>query len=391
MNALPVSQTAEECAISILSELPDAWLKLRWDASMFHLPLSALVFRTMADMRERGEDVHKLSIIGRMQADGLESEKVAHSVLAMNQSVPVCMDAAKTYWHQLAELKQRRGAITIALSGAEGVASGEITPDMLAAMLTSTLAESAQIERKSIKDHVKDAIRAMESREPVEQFCCDIRELDAALCLKRGELAVVGGGTGSGKSVLLLQAALYAANHGKRVFVASLEMPPKTVIFRMISNSLGFTVNQRATYNKGQTDRICPELARVSKLAIEISQSNDIDDIIREAMAFRADMIILDYIQLATLRTKADTREQVVSEIARKLKLTAMNQNMAVFTASQLNDDGKLRESRAIGQHADYVIGIGIDGDGFFLQKVRDGESNINITSKLNGATSRWR
>jgi replicative DNA helicase len=65
----------------------------------------------------------------------------------------------------------------------------------------------------------------------------------------------------------------------------------------------------------------------------------------------QADLVIVDYVQLVHLRSLGsnETREQHVSEITRRLKALALQLNIAVATASQLNEDGKLRESRAIG------------------------------------------
>jgi len=67
------------------------------------------------------------------------------------------------------------------------------------------------------------------------------------------------------------------------------------------------------------------------------------------------ELVIIDYLQLiAPLTTKRDvSREREVAEISRSLKLLAMELKVAVIALSQLNDGGRLRESRAIGQDPD--------------------------------------
>jgi len=60
--------------------------------------------------------------------------------------------------------------------------------------------------------------------------------------------------------------------------------------------------------------------------------------------------------------------------VARKLKNVAKRKKMTILTGSQLNDDGKLRESRAIGQHADKVC---------FVQKVTNEEGEIDETRRI--------
>jgi replicative DNA helicase len=81
-----------------------------------------------------------------------------------------------------------------------------------------------------------------------------------------------------------------------------------------------------------------------------------------------------------------------VSEIVRRLKQLALQLDIAVATASQLNDEGKLRESRAIGMHSDHVwiIKRGEDGDLLSMDKVRDGERGVCVPLVMQGALSRF-
>ena len=60
----------------------------------------------------------------------------------------------------------------------------------------------------------------------------------------------------------------------------------------------------------------------------------------------------------------------------------------AVVTASQLNDEGLLRESRAIGQNADAVLII--DGDNILIDKNRRGPRDVAVPVNLRGDISRF-
>ena len=101
----------------------------------------------------------------------------------------------------------------------------------------------------------------------------------------------------------------------------------------------------------------------------------------------KADAVIIDYLQLVE-NCAADNREQAIAEVARKLKNLALGCNCAVFTSSQLNDDGKLRESRAIGHHADFVISIG-DGK-LVITKNRRGPRDMSIAVTLHADIGRF-
>ena len=76
------------------------------------------------------------------------------------------------------------------------------------------------------------------------------------------------------------------------------------------------------------------------------------------------DLVVVDYAQLVEgLRSKGDNREREVASISRTLKVAATKLNCLVILLSQLNDDGRLRESRALGQDANAVLFLEQDGD----------------------------
>jgi hypothetical protein len=62
-----------------------------------------------------------------------------------------------------------------------------------------------------------------------------------------------------------------------------------------------------------------------------------------------------------------------------------------VATASQLNDEGKLRESRAIAHHSDHVWLIDHkDEPAIFINKNRDGERGGIVPVVMRGAVSKF-
>ena len=105
----------------------------------------------------------------------------------------------------------------------------------------------------------------------------------------------------------------------------------------------------------------------------------------------KADLVVVDYLQIVSM-PKADTREQAISELTRRLKLTSTKAGVAIVTASQINEDGKLRESRAIGHHSDHVVAVLHDEGGSRIRilKNRRGSRDISIPIKMRGEISRF-
>jgi replicative DNA helicase len=211
-------------------------------------------------------------------------------------------------------------------------------------------------------------------------------------------LVVIGGQTSAGKSVLALQMADEFMEGGRHGIIFSLEMGPGEVIRRLatvraqtqIHNILnpygmtehGMSMTTTALAQIGQDDCwVSTEEGITIEKARSIARHH--------ARTKPLDFIVFDYIQIAsTDRNVGDSREGQISYIAMQLKQMARELDCMVITASQLNDDGKLRESRAIGQHADIVLRI--DESGVFVDKNRNGERHLTLSLWLDGARQRF-
>jgi replicative DNA helicase len=100
---------------------------------------------------------------------------------------------------------------------------------------------------------------------------------------------------------------------------------------------------------------------RLKKVGADLIDTDDVtaSDILADIEQADYDVVMLDYLQLLDEpQGKSETREMVVSRISRRLKKLAKKKGITILSGSQLNDDGRLRESRAIGQDADKVMRI---------------------------------
>ncbi len=72
---------------------------------------------------------------------------------------------------------------------------------------------------------------------------------------------------------------------------------------------------------------------------------------------YRIKLIVVDYLQLfnAGQKRNNESRQDEVAAFSRGLKTLSKELQIPILVLSQLNDEGKLRESRAIGQDADLV------------------------------------
>jgi replicative DNA helicase len=88
------------------------------------------------------------------------------------------------------------------------------------------------------------------------------------------------------------------------------------------------------------------------------------------------DLVVIDYVQMvASPRIKGQSREQEVASISRACKQLAKRLKCPVLTATQLNEAGQSRESRAI-EH---------DADNLFVIEHKDNEVNVQVWKCRNG------
>ncbi len=171
-----------------------------------------------------------------------------------------------------------------------------------------------------------------------------------------GNLIIVAGKTGDGKSSWALNVVQNCALRGIPAKVYSLEMDRNDLAVR---SSLFFA-------REAPNFEDC--LAQAADMPVWFSDRPDrtMDsvraDIRISALRHGIKIAVVDYLQLAKSIQTKDNRERQVADMSRTLKVAAGESKVLVYALSQLNDEGKLRESRAIEQDADgvvYVIGQG--------------------------------
>ena len=409
MKTTPIAEMAEAAALSLISIHADCLTQLNWDESLFATDTNRIIFKAIKAVYDRTGETSGVATISELQSKGqLERLGGRDSILELLKTIylapgQLTVDIADDYRQQLIRAKAYRDAIRIWEDAEDDVRWMRADLPELGNAISNALIPDNQT--KNVKQHLRDLIDDLESKTPIESFSTGIDGLDRFLGggMRRGELFVVGAPTGGGKSILLYQAAMEALLKGKSVAIFSLEMPAKAILQRIASNMIGKRVIGLQELSKLDDKRNVasgPELmnamSKLMDMPITICDTlSDVEDIIAEARRLattgKADVVIVDYLQIVSC-AKADNREQAISELARRLKLTSLKCNICIMTASQLNDEGLLRESRAIGMHSDFVVKVTSSGDESTLKvsKNRRGPTDVFTTAKMRGEISRF-
>lgn len=220
--------------------------------------------------------------------------------------------------------------------------------------------------------------------------------------MRKGEFWVIGAKTSVGKSVMMLQIAQNAIKDGKKVAIFTLEMGADEVVGRMIAcgNSIPIgEITQPRHVSKMNIDKIRKAALDLSQTDLMICDNADlsIDAISGHCQRIQEttglDLVVIDYLQLiSTPKMRGQSREQEVAQISRACKQLAKRLKCPVLTATQLNEAGQSRESRAIEHDADCVFFILPNDNGAELQiwKARNSKRGELIPVSMQGEYQRF-
>lgn len=205
-----------------------------------------------------------------------------------------------------------------------------------------------------------------------------IADLDSCISgLINGDLIILAGRPGMGKSAVAGNIAATVAANGIPTLIFSLEMPAESVMTRIVArySSINSRNLRSGRIADDQWSKAVGVVDDVSKWPLFIDDKPNITptEIRAKARQMKKEkglgLLIVDYIQLIQVQGRHDTREQAVAEISRTLKAIARELDIPVIGLSQLNRQvdsrpekrpllSDLRESGAIEQDADIIIFI---------------------------------
>jgi replicative DNA helicase len=225
--------------------------------------------------------------------------------------------------------------------------------------------------------------------------------------LHPGEMTVIAARPSMGKTAFSLNIAQHVALRMKKtVAYFSLEMTKESMMMRMLAAeskvSMGDIRNGRIQ------DSAWPKLinaaSSLSEASIFIDDTPGVSpfEIRSRARRLKAehglDVIMIDYLQLMSMKQRFDSREREVAEISKSLKAIAKELQIPVIALAQLNRgvEGRsdrrpmtsdLRESGSIEQDADVIMMLYRDDYYDKEDQDKQGHAEVIIGKQRNGAT----
>jgi len=362
-------------------------------ADDFSEPLHSRIFSALAAVHATGKQPNPVTIAPLFANDKAMQSLGGVGYLAQLTASTVTSIGAVQFAEQIADFAQRRRLIdglTAVISDARDV-GGMTVPELLVDaenVLSGAKSAKSAVEIVDPSD-VADSIIASIGQPITGVTNYLIEEANAALGkLRPGNLVIVAGRPGMGKSAFATSYSLGAAINGHGVLFISLEMSQEELTERMLADlcydadaehgvPFNYIRNRdvRSDDHLGRLDRARHMMrglpfrmvatgnltpARLAGLARQTRRRF-------EAQGQSLDLIVVDYLQLMRAPGfNASDRVGEVSEISRSLKLMAKDMGVPVMALSQLSRAvesrpdkrpqlSDLRESGSIEQDADAV------------------------------------
>ena len=380
-----VNHEAEQSLLGGLMLSADAWDRVATlvSAEDFAKPDRRAVFRAMAQLAEQNQPLDVITVVESM---GSEAEKFGGVAWlgGLAKDTPSAANVVH-YARIVRESAVRRRLAEIGVQCAELAGADEPVPDLIdkAQGLVQSLATGATYRGpKRAADLLPAAINALQQRfESPGTFAglkTGFTALDETLHgLNPGELIIVAGRPGMGKTTFAMNIAESNFVASKPVLFFSMEMPAHQLIDRSIC-SLGHVDFSR--YRRGNLlDEDWPGVTaatgtlNAAPLHIDDTPARTPSQMKSIARRHKREhdlaLIVVDYLQLSRVAGSKENRTGEISEISRSLKAMAKELDVPVMALSQLNRGleqrpnkrplmSDLRESGAIEQDADLILFI---------------------------------
>ena len=231
---------------------------------------------------------------------------------------------------------------------------------------------------KIIRSHFKDIEALYQSGSHISGLATPFEDLDSLTSgFQKSDLIIIAGRPGMGKTSFALNLGQHLALKEKiPVGVFSLEMSSEQLVTRLLCSEARIDSNKlrRGYLKSNEYAELAIVAGYLAEAPIYIDDSAGLTTLELRAKARRlkaeanVGMIIIDYLQLVSVKERVENRQQQISLISRGMKALAKELEIPVIALSQLSRAvesrggdkrpmlSDLRESGSIEQDADVVL-----------------------------------
>lgn len=325
----------------------------------FYKPSHAIIYEAICDKYARGEPADAITIAAALNDSGelgrIGGAPYLHTLIS---SVPTAANAS--YYAQIvgerAILRRliEAGTRVVQLGYGTAAGAGRDIDDLvdMAQQAVYDVTERRVSEDFSVLNDLLqptlDEIEAVgESGGAMTGVPTGFSDLDRLLNgLQPGQLIIVAGRPGAGKSTAAMDFIRHAAlHHHQAAAMFSLEMNKIEIVMRVLSAETRVPLHVLRSGNLSDDDwtRLARRMGEISEAPMFVDDTPSMTLMEIRAKARRLKqrhnlkLIVVDYLQLMSSPKRVESRQQEVSEISRGMKLLAKEVECPVIAVAQLN------------------------------------------------------
>lgn len=384
----------------------------------FYEPRNRILFRTVYDLVNSGKVADITTISNQLATEGLlgDAGGIEYLMQITEDIFSVSEKSVTAYSEIVKEKSLHRKMITICRDCISSSMSQEDTFENISDRATTNLVNLSNEKNVAttflVRDVVESEIKSLRDRLKSESSLVGLdtgydRLNDYTSGLKGGEMVIVAGRPGMGKTSFALNLAANIARTDNAILFFSLEMPKEQLVQRIIASECGVNSQNLMTgrMEPPELKRLWEKIDRVNKLPIYIDDAafltipslrSKTKKLISKGVKIKA--IFIDYLQLMNSSIKDDSRVRQIEDISRNIKLFAKDMDVPIIALAQLSRkveerSGKkipmlsdLRDSGSIEQDADLVMFVHRE-EMYDKNTERRGTAEIYLEKNRHGST----
>lgn len=361
--SLPYSQEAEEAVIGSILINPESYLEIAQTLTHvdFFIDRNRWIFKTFETLTAAGQPIDLLTVSDQLEREGkLSNIGGSAYITGLLSQVPTSLNAW-AYAKIVEDRAQRRKGISQAR---------EIVNQAVDIENEFDLSAHAQklIQSNRFSENQRDLLGQVYSSlfESSAPLVFGVSDLDRRLGgMFQGELTVLAGDQGTGKSALMIWAARENVRSKRRVLIISLEMQEQSVYMRMACGDIGTNWNQARAGKSSEKTRLAiwekvQELhEEYSERLVILESATSLQSIHAAAMRYAPDLVLIDHVELIESGNARSGQEKIdqFNAITRYLRQKiAKPLNCHVVLLWQLNRSA-FKENRRPTKHDLYMAG----------------------------------
>ena len=351
-SALPYDELTENAVLGCLIAYPDEYNKVSKyfiDPDVFYQKKAKLLWNRIKEMKHNGQYVDTLTVCTSITKKDINQGLTKHYIVccATDDNKPL-RSMTELYASKLYE-KYLMRCIIIKADDIKVNASDNskdiYTTISEAHSILSELLNLNPSKAADINKVIKDTLDGIKNK-TTKLIKTGYKNVDKfAGGLTRGEITIIGGRPGHGKTTVMINMLANVLDDGKRAIFFSRELPNSELLKKIIcleSQQLSYGMVRKNVFTETDLKVVNQTISHIKEKYsndkfLMFDNLKDFSLSSGEVKKFKPDIIFDDYIQLIACNGKEEQRRLQIEKLVNDYKWLAKETNCVVVLASQLN------------------------------------------------------